>query len=282
VREFVDRDRILEEQDRAGVDRVVLSPWINIAHLERARQNEALAAMAGDRVAVLGTVDPERPDELVELMGDGRISGVEIPAAPGGDYLGHERFEDFWAAAEESGAFVFIHPSSHGFSLPVMQDFYMWNAVGNPTETAVTAAHMTLSGVMERHPRLVVLLAHGGGAILSLRGRLRQAHLVQPNARIRLSEPPDESLRRFFYDTVTHDVDVLRGIVEFAGADHVLCGSDYPFDMGVEQPAEIVRALGLPREQEDAILGRNAVRLLDRAGRVLATTSDAAKGSANG
>jgi aminocarboxymuconate-semialdehyde decarboxylase len=275
VREFVDPDRIVEEQDRAGVDKVILSPWINIAERERARQNEALAAMVGDRVAALGTVDPDRPNELVELMGDGRISGIELPAAPDGDYLGHERFEDFWAAAEETGAFVFIHPSSHGFALPVMRDFYMWNAVGNPTETAVTAAHMTLAGVLERYPRLIVMLAHGGGAILSLRGRLRQAHLVQPNARIRLSEPPDESLRRFFYDTVTHDLDVLRGIVEFVGADHVLCGSDYPFDMGVEQPAEIVRALGLPREEEAAILGGNALRLLDRPASYAMTTTPA-------
>lgn len=264
LREFVDLPRILAEQDAAGVDVVVLCPWVNLLGRETGRQNEALAAMAGERVAVLGTVDLSRPAELVELMADGRLAGVEIAAAPDGDYLGHERFAEFWAAAEETGALVFVHPSTHGLAQPVMEEYYLWNAVGNPVETAITAAHMTLAGVPERHPGLRMLLAHGGGALPALRGRLAHAHSFQPQARARLAEPLLDSLRRFLYDTVVHDVDVLRGLVEFAGPENVLLGSDYPFDMGVERPAEIVRALGLPAGQEAAILGGNALRLLGR------------------
>jgi len=262
LREFVDLGRILEEQDRAGVDRVVLCPWVNLLGREPERQNEALAAMVGDRVAALGTVDIERPGRLVELMRDGRLSGVEVPASVGGDYLGHDRFDDFWAAAEETGALVFVHPTTRGFELPVFDDFYLWNSVANPLETTVTAAHMVFAGVLERYPGLRVLLAHGGGAVLALRGRLRHAHSFQPQARAALREEPEASLRRFHYDTVTHDVELLRELVGFAGPERVLCGSDYPFDMGVERPAEIVRELGLPPEQEAAILGGNALRLL--------------------
>ena len=72
---------------------------------------------------------------------------------------------------------------------------------------------------------------------------------------------PGGALRRFLVDTVVHDVEVLRGLVDFFGVEHVLLGSDYPFDMGVERPAEIVRALELPPEDEAAILGGNALRL---------------------
>ena len=262
VREFVDLERILEEQDRAGVDMVVLCPWVTLLGREPARQNEALAAMVGERVAALGTADLERPEELVELMGDGRLSGVEVAASFDGDYLGAERFEDFWAAAEETRALIFIHPTTRGFDQPVFDDFYLWNAVGNPLETTVTAAHMVMAGVLERHPRLRVLLAHGGGALPALRGRLRHAHSFQPQARSRLGESPDDSLSRFYFDTVTHDESLLRELVALAGADRVLCGSDYPFDMGVERPAEIVRALGLAPDEEQAILGGNARRLL--------------------
>jgi aminocarboxymuconate-semialdehyde decarboxylase len=262
VREFVDLGRILEEQDRAGVDKVVLCPWVNLVGKETARQNEALAAMVGERVAVLGTVALDRPEELVELMRDGRLSGVEVPASVEGDYLGHDRFRDFWAAAEGTRALVFVHPTTRGFGIEALDDYYLWNAVGNPLETTVTAAHLVMAGVLEAHPDLRILLAHGGGALLALRGRLRHAHSFQPDARSRLAEPPLNSIRRFYLDTLTHDPTLLRAAIDLVGAERVLLGSDYPFDMGLERPAEPVRELGLAPKDEEAILGGNALRLL--------------------
>jgi aminocarboxymuconate-semialdehyde decarboxylase len=257
LREFTDVERIVEEQDRAGVDLVVLSPWVNLCGVEVERQNEALASYVGERVAALGTVDPLRPEQLVELMRDGRLAGVEIPAAPGGAYLGDARFEDFWSAAAESGALVFVHPSTRGFVLDAMDEHYLWNTVGNPLETTVTAAHMLGAGVLDRHPTLRVLLAHGGGALPALRGRLLHEQTIHPPGR-----DVRAALRRFLVDTVVHDVDVLRGLVDFFGPERVLLGSDYPFDMGVERPAEIVRALGLAPDDEARILGGNALALL--------------------
>jgi aminocarboxymuconate-semialdehyde decarboxylase len=257
VREFVDVDRILEEQERAGVDVVVLCPWVNLLGRETGRQNEALAARTGDRVAALGTIDPERPDELRELMADGRLAGVEIAASVDGDYLGHDRFRSFWAAAEETRALVFVHPTTRGFQLPVMEEYYLWNTVGNPLETTITAAHLVTAGVLDGHPDLRILLAHGGGALPALRGRLAHEQSFHPPGRDVLA-----ATRRFHVDTVVHDVEVLRGLVDFFGAERVVCGSDYPFDMGVERPAELVRALGLSDQAEAAILGGNALRLL--------------------
>jgi aminocarboxymuconate-semialdehyde decarboxylase len=257
VREIQDVDRLLEEQDRAGVDVVVLCPWVNLCGIEVERQNAALAELAGERVIVLGTAEVERPQQLAELMQDGRLRGVEIPAVPGGIYLGDPRIGDFWAAAEETGALVFVHPSSRGFALPVMEEHYLWNTVGNPLETAVSAAHMLGARVLVDHPRLNVLLAHGGGALPALRGRLGREQEIHPPGRDVRTE-----LSRFLVDTVVHDVEVLRDLVGFFGADHVLLGSDYPFDMGTERAVEIVRALGLPPQDEALILGGNALRLL--------------------
>jgi aminocarboxymuconate-semialdehyde decarboxylase len=257
VRECQHVDRILEEQDRAGVDIVVLCPWVDLCGVEVGRQNEALAALAGKRVLVLGTVEPERPEQLVALMRDGRLRGVEIPAVPNGAYLGDPRLREFWAAAEETGALVFVHPSSHGFALSVMEEHYLWNTVGNPVETTVSAAHLLGAGVLDTHPRLKVLLAHGGGVLPALRGRLTHEQEIHPPGR-----DVHAALRRFLVDTVVHDVDVLRDLVGFFGPGRVLLGSDYPFDMGTERPAEIVRALGLPPDEEAQILGGNALRLL--------------------
>ena len=89
--------------------------------------------------------------------------------------------------------------------------------MANPLETATTAAHMVVAGVMERHPELRVLLAHGGGALLAVRGRMRHAHGFQPQARSRLRESPEDSIRRFYFDTLTHDDALLRALIDYVG-----------------------------------------------------------------
>ncbi len=274
IREFVHIDAILKTHDAAGVDRVVLCPWASLLRYDADDDdalrtcriyNEALARLAlahADRVTALGMVPLQHPDlaarELEALMRRPGLCGVEIAASVRGVYLGDDRFRPFWAAAEANGALVFIHPTTRGFDHPVFADYYLTNTVGNPMETTIAASHMIMAGVMETHPRLKVLLAHGGGAILALRGRLEHAHRVVASAKARLREPVDASLRRFYFDTVTHDAGVLRDLIAFAGADHVLAGSDYPFDMGVERPGDAVRALGLRASDEANILGGNA------------------------
>ena len=280
VAEFVDIEGILAAQDEAGVDRVLLCPWVPLLYydadpeegLARARiQNEALAGLVRshpERVDALGALplqDAElAAEELRGLMDVGVLKGVELAASVRGVFLGDDRFDPFWDAAEATGALVFIHPTTRGFDSPAFQDYYLWNTVANPLETATTAAHMVVAGVMERHPKLRVLLAHGGGALLAVRGRMRHAHGFQPQARSRLGESPDDSLRRFYFDTLTHDEALLRALINYVGADHVLLGSDYPFDMGDARHVETVRALGLDPDVEARILSGNAEELLER------------------
>ena len=256
VGEFRDVDRILE-QTRA--DRVLLAPWVRLLGIDDERLNDGLGELASDRVAVLGAGRPDDPEGLHRTIERG-LAGVEVAAKVDGAFLGDPRFDPFWAAAEERRALVFVHPSTRGFGGP--DDHYLWNTVGNPLETTVTAAHLVMAGVMERHPDLKVLLAHGGGAVLALRGRLRHAHEHVAGAQGGLREPVADSLRRFFYDTVTHDPAVLRELVEFVGADRVVAGSDHPFDMGDPDPAATVRAAGLGSEAEAAILEGNLERLV--------------------
>ena len=260
VREFTDLGRILDEQDRSGVDVVVLCPWVRLLDREPERQNEALAGLVSGRVQVLATCPIDRPELLAELMGDGRFAGVEIAASSGDDYPGSERYRDFWAAAEETGALVFVHPTTNAFPQAIFQRHYLFNLVGNPVETTLAAADMVISGVIDDHPNLKVVLAHGGGAVTSLRGRIQHAQAFKAPGRDVIG-----ALRRLYYDTVVFDPGVLRALVDFAGAGRVLLGSDYPFDMGDERPAEVVRALGLDADEEGAILGGNALRLLGRA-----------------
>jgi aminocarboxymuconate-semialdehyde decarboxylase len=278
ISEFVDIEGILAAQHEAGVDRVLLCPWVPLLYydaepddgLERARiQNDALAGLVRnhpDRVAALAALPLQDPElaarELEELMAGGELKGVEVAASVRGVFLGDDRFEPFWEAAEATGALVFVHPTTRGFDSPAFQDYYLWNTVANPLETATTAAHMVVAGVMERHPELRVLLAHGGGALLAVRGRMRHAHGFQPQAKARLGEAPDDSIRRFYFDTLTHDDALLRALIDYVGPEHVLLGSDYPFDMGDARHVDTVRALGLAPDVEAAILAGNAERLV--------------------
>lgn len=256
VGEFFDVDRILE-QTRA--DRVILSPWVQLLEFEAPRHNAALAELVSDRVAVLGAA-PDMSAAGLRAAIDAGLAGVEITARVDGEYLGADRFAPFWEAAEETGALVFVHPSTRGFAGP--EEHYLWNTVGNPLETTITAAHLVMAGVLERHPGLRVVLAHAGGAVLALRGRLRHAHERLPAARTRLREPVEDSLRRLCFDTITHDPALLRAVVDFAGADRVLLGSDHPFDMADPDPVATVLAAGLDGAGKAAVLGGNAERLL--------------------
>jgi aminocarboxymuconate-semialdehyde decarboxylase len=238
----------LEAAAQAGIDRVVLSPWVRLLYGDVDALNERMLALRSDRISVLGAVALDAPEIPRELP------GVEVPASVGGDYLGHERFEPFWAAAETGGKVVFIHPTTRAFDWP---EYYLWNTVGNPFETTITAAHMVMAGVMERHPDLRVVLAHGGGALLALRGRLRHAHEAIAAAKVRLRESPEASIKRFYFDSVTHDPRLLRDLADYVGADHVLLGTDHPFDMGDHDPLATVRAAGL----DPHALGANAEAL---------------------
>jgi aminocarboxymuconate-semialdehyde decarboxylase len=276
--EFVDLERILAAEASAGIDRVLLCPWVALLFydvdaaegLRRCRlQNQGLARLRAehpDRVSVLGAVPLQDPSlaatELKALMASGDFAGVEVTASVAGTYLGDPRFEPFWAAAERTRALVFVHPTTRGFSEPAFGEHYLHNLVGNPMETTLAAAHMVLGGVMERHPDLNVLLAHGGGAIVSLRGRLRRGHEAVAAAGGELQEAADRSIRRFLFDSITHDPAILRALVEAVGADRVLLGSDYPFDMADPDPVGTVRAAGLGAAEEAALLGGNAERLL--------------------
>jgi aminocarboxymuconate-semialdehyde decarboxylase len=275
VAEFCEVDVMLAQAAATGVTHLLLSPWILLVPAagparDAARvcrvQNESLAGLAACHpaaVRVLGAVPLADPvaaaAELAYLMSLPGVAGAEIPARIGSYYPGDPRFLPFWEAAAATGALIFVHPTTSRSGSPALPEYYLWNSLGNPLETAVSAAHLIAAGVLDRLPALKLLLAHGGGALPALRGRLRRAHEVRPEA---AAVSPDPALRRLFYDSLTHDPAVLAGLVEFAGAGQVLLGSDRPFDMGTPDPAGDVAAAGLSPGQERAILGGTAARLL--------------------
>jgi len=276
LREFVTPEKILDEIKKSGVDVVLLCPWVSLVRYEAKPeesldacqvQNDALVSLvkkSPKQVKALGMVplqDVALAIKELERMMKAGLKGVEIGTHVNGVYPGDARFRPFWEACESLGAFVFIHPVEGG-GRAELRDYYMWNVIGNPMETTVAAGHLILSGVLDAYPRLKILLAHGGGALTHLHGRLDRGFKQRPEINKVISKPPTEYLKQFYFDTITHDPIVLRELVDLVGADHVLLGSDYPFDMGNENPADLVRAANLGGDAEKKILGDNAKQLL--------------------
>jgi aminocarboxymuconate-semialdehyde decarboxylase len=156
---------------------------------------------------------------------------------------------------------VFLHPQNAG-DIRRIEGHHLWNVVGFPLETTITAIRLIVTGLFERHPTLSVVLAHGGGFLPYQLGRLDHAYTVRPAEFNGLPKRPSSYLRNIYCDSLTHDGQALRFLLDRIGTDHVLTGSDYPFGMRCDNPVEAVLALGLAPTQQHAVLGGTLSRLL--------------------
>ena len=197
------------------------------------------------------------------LMGRDGFAGVEVTASVGGTYLGADRFEPFWAAAEELDALVFVHPTTRGFPVGVFEEHYLWNLVGNPIETTIAAAHIVTSQTLDP-PSAAAGPARSRGRRDRRAGRpdsprpTTVAAAGPPSAR-----PADAVIRRFLFDTVTHDPGLLRALVDSVSAPTAFCSAPTTRSTwAIADPVRTVLAAGLPAEAERAVLSGNAIREL--------------------
>ena len=273
---LLDLDVRLAAMDKGGVDIQAVSPmpgsyaWAGTALADRIVKvtNEAVAAFCArqpDRLLPVGTVTLHHPDLAVEQLRHAvtalGLRGVQIStaAAPGME-LDDPRLAQFWAAAEDLGAAVLIHP--WGCTLgPRLNAYYLFNSVGNPAETALALSRVIFSGLLERHPGLKIWSAHGGGYLPSYIVRADHAWSARDDARA-TAKRPSELLRQTFVDSLVYTPEQLRHLVAVMGTGQVTLGSDYPFDMGVEDPVDRLTAAGFDDATVAAIRGGNAARLL--------------------
>jgi aminocarboxymuconate-semialdehyde decarboxylase len=180
------------------------------------------------------------PQVLADAVAAG-AAGVEVGTCIAGRRLDDDDFEPFWAAAETLGVPVMLHPAYNEPNRG-LDAFYLQNVIGNLLETTIAAERLICAGVLDRHPRLRVLLVHGGGYYPYQAGRLRHAATV----RSELQPAPRDPWAyrgRLLVDTITHDVDSLRFLLSRMGAENVVVGTDLPFDMATPEPmAELTGA----------------------------------------
>ncbi len=188
-------------------------------------------------------------DRAIATLG---LRGVEILTTIHGVGLDTPALDPFWDAVERLDVPILIHPHYVAAS-ERLEGYYFRNLIGNPTETAIAGARLLFGGVLERYPGLKVILAHGGGSLPHISGRLAHGYAVRPEARER-AEDPLGNLCRLYYDTIVFDPAILRHLVAIVGAPQVVLGTDYPFDMGEETPVAFVRESGLPAAEQEMIL----------------------------
>ncbi|MGH8927573.1 MAG: amidohydrolase family protein [Acidimicrobiia bacterium] len=267
----------LADMDRMGVDiqAIAIAPYQTYywADPELAGQvartiNDDLAEAVSrypDRFVGLGTVplqdEKAAVEELRRCMDQLDFKGLEIGTNVEGEELSAPRLDPFWEAVEETGAVVFVHPT--GFTQPQrLTEHYFFNLIGHPIENTLAIANLIFGGTMERFPAVKIVVAHGGGYLPAYAGRMDHAYHARPDVSDGLPKPPSEYLRRFYFDTMVFEPDQLVFLVEKYGADHVVLGTDYPYDMGEGDPVGLVSRTGLAPEQQAAICGGNAARLM--------------------
>jgi aminocarboxymuconate-semialdehyde decarboxylase len=271
-------DERAETMKGQGVDVQVLSSWIDFSGYTMAAgvgaafsevQNETIAAVVKSTpqryvgAATVPLQDPAAAARVLErAVKDLGFRSVQIATYFDGErFLDHPSLEPFWEAAEALEVLVLIHPFDEKFP-PGVKDYFLHNCIGYPLQTSIAMARMIFSGTLSRHKKLRVRFPHAGGFMPYQMERLRRVYRLRPEGKAGgLAEDPLDVLKRCYFDTVCHSPLALRYLAELVGADRLLLGSDYPFDMAEDDPVGTVKR-ALPAAHQPAVLGETAARLL--------------------
>jgi aminocarboxymuconate-semialdehyde decarboxylase len=270
----------LRDMDKAGIDIQAVCPapyhFFYFTEADYGAQlarevNEGIAALVAgtpDRFVGLGSVPLQNAelavrelDHAVKTLG---LRGVEICTNVNGKNLTDPSLglEKFFARCEELGVLIFMHPLGYT-QADRLTNHYFNNVIGNPLESTVAVSHLIFDGVMARHPKLKVLVAHGGGYIAHYWARMDHAWRARADTRTVIKRKPSSYLKKFYFDTITHDPVMLGRLVDQYGADHVVLGTDYPYDMADDDPLGTLAGVKkLPKAARELIAGGNAAKLL--------------------
>ena len=270
----------LREMDELGVDVHVLSTNSFLYFYERdATAATAMARECNDYVAQLTVEYPDRFAGFATLpMQDVTASIAELErtvctlglkGAMIGDHVNGATYDTpsflpFWKAAEALGAVLFIHQSGDTTVSYRSDRYHLPNTIGNLVDRTVTFASFVYGGMMDACPDLKVCLAHGGGYVCYGAGRMDRGWQVRAEVRVNIQQPPSAYLGRFWYDCLTHSEDALRYLIDTVGIERVVFGTDWPFDMAIDDPVNWVRGMSkLTDDEKYAILGGNIAGLLE-------------------
>ncbi|HKW02509.1 MAG TPA: amidohydrolase family protein [Vicinamibacterales bacterium] len=267
-RDIAYRQTVLDE---TGVDVQVISLTTPGTHVETPPVAAKLATITNDAFA---RVRAERPKRFIPLatlpLCDPKASVAEFTRAvdqlrmPGamlfsnvnGVGLDDQRFWPIYEVANDRGAILMIHPT-YPVGVEAMREYWLMPLNGFLFDTTLAASKLVFSGVVKRYPKIRWILGHLGGTIPYLAERLDRGFRAFKECRTHIDEPPTSYLKRhFWYDTVNFAAGPLKLAIDFAGADHVVAGSDYPHKIGsIPLMLEAIRGLPIDDRDKAKILG---------------------------
>ena len=268
----------LKDMDRQGIDMQVIStsPFhYNYGYdAEFTRDtsrvvNDRIAEVVAthlDRFVGLGTLPLQNEEmsltELDRCVDELGFKGIEISTNVNGQDLTRAGIEKIFAACEEKDVMIFIHPIGTSY-VERMDDHYFRNTIGHPVESALAVGHLVFDGYLEKYPGLKICVAHGGGYIPAYSGRFDHPYHLRDDCRQVISKPPSEYIKKLYFDSVVFSEHQLRYLIETWGADHIVMGTDYPYDMAEPDPVGHVESVqGLSEDDKALVMGANAAKLL--------------------
>lgn len=273
---FHDLEARLQFMDEQGTDQAVISIsptlycyWVDAAEAIEfcAMANESMARSAADsggRLVAAATLPMQDPEasvtELHRAVREVGMCAVEIAPSIEGRPLDDPALRPVLAAANELHVPVLMHSSPFEPRPDNLREFYLNNLIGNPLATTTGAARLIFSGILDELPDLSVVLVHGGGYLPYQIGRLDHGHKVRSETK-GCAMTPSAYLPRFVYDTITHAPVPLRFLVDLVGADHVVYGTDFAYDMGGGSFVDQVEGAGLDTDELEQVGWRTAADL---------------------
>lgn len=268
---LLDLELALSRMDVQGIDVAIISIWPDLlgsllppdeSVVWATCVNDALIEVteAQDRFRALATI-PLQSDHAAAEVDRARelgFIGVEIGTRALGHELDSEHLNQFWEAAARLHMPVFVHPLFYGGDARLADNkpYGLANSIGRMNDTTIAISKLLLAGVPVKYPELQIIVAHGGGAVPYLLGRIGNVHTLNPE----YSDPYD-GFAHLHFDSLVFDPKVLEYLIARAGGDHVLLGSDHPFANGDLEPTKIVSRADVDDKTRALVLGGNARRV---------------------
>jgi aminocarboxymuconate-semialdehyde decarboxylase len=264
-------DERLATMHRQGIDMQILAGWVDFsAYTMPVELGIRFAELQNDCIAEIVAQHPNRfagaanvplqdaqaavrELERVRKRYDFRAVQIATYLSPN-QFLDDPSLDPFWAAAQETGTFLIFHPYDE--QRPAgLHDFFLHNCIGYPLQTTTAIVRMMFSGVFDRFPKLIIKVPHAGGFLPYQIERFQHAADFRPEPRSKGFKGRSlDILKRLYFDQITFSAATLRYLIDLVGAERLMLGSDYPFEMGDPDPVGSINAV-VPEEKRAAVLG---------------------------